>query len=147
MEVAPHFRLELIPAIEFTARWDNALGICTQDVDVLGYYVDLENEALQARERDALADLDSRIASCCARLSHAGYAIRFVDLVARNPDYVGLRHLRDKLIARGYFETEADADLVLNNYWAQVRPCAFSLQDQIETVSYTHLTLPTNREV
>lgn len=132
--VAPHFRLELIPAIEFTARWDNALGGCTQDVDVLGYYVDLDNPALRKREQASLADLDTRIAGCCAHLSRAGYAIRFIDLVAKHPDYVGLRQVRDELIDRGYFETEDDANEVLSEAWAQVRLCEFTLQDQIRVI-------------
>jgi predicted metal-dependent phosphoesterase TrpH len=133
--VAPHLGLDLIPAIEFTARWDDVCGPGTsQDVDVLGYFVDLDSEALKQREHEALADIQERVADCCGRLTAAGYPVTFAEVQRENARYAGLRQLRDLLVKKGYRASEADAGALLNEHWTQVRLCRFTLHEQIAAI-------------
>lgn len=134
-EVAPHMGLRLIPAIEFTARWEGICGPGTvQDVDILGYGIDLEHPALRARESAALEDVFDRVALCCSLLTDSGYAVRFREVQGLNAPYPGLRQLRDLLVIKGYCESEPIAGRLLDAHWALVRPCAFTVADQIEAI-------------
>ncbi len=127
--------LELIPAIEFTARWD----VCrrpgwTGDVDVLGYFVDLDDPAFQVAEALAMSDITGRVADCCASLSAAGYALTLDDLYARNPHYAGMRYMREVLVQKGYVPSEAEAGRLVHEHWQRVRPCGITLEQQIAAI-------------
>ncbi|MCD4684606.1 MAG: PHP domain-containing protein [Anaerolineae bacterium] len=133
--LAPHLGLDLIPAIEFTSRWDDVCGPeSAQDVDVLGYFVDLDSPVLKQREAAALEDIHARVADCCTRLTEAGYPVLFAEVRGENPRYAGLRQLRDLLVKRGYRDSEAEAAALLDQHWPQVRLCRFSLHEQIATI-------------
>lgn len=133
--VAPHLGLDLIPAIEFTARWDGVCGPGSgQDVDVLGYFVDLNSEALKERERAALDDIYARVAACCDRLTAAGYPVTFAEVQRENARYAGLRQLRDVLVKKGYRPTEAETRALLDAHWFAGRLCRFSVHEQIAAI-------------
>src|SRR5512142_2370900 len=69
--------IELIPAIEFTTRWPGAdLPIDDRDVDVLGYFLDVEDAEYCAFEEATLNDIHARIANCCTRLTGQGYPVQ-----------------------------------------------------------------------
>lgn len=132
---ARHLGLELIPAIEFTARWEACRRPgWTGDVDVLGYFVDLDDPAFQVAEALAMSDITGRVADCCASLSAAGYALTLEELYARNPHYAGMRSMREVLVQKGYAPSEAEAGRLVHEHWQRVRPCGVSLEGQIETI-------------
>ena len=127
--------IELIPAIEFTARWDE----CRQagwsgDVDVLGYFVDLDDAGLQVAEAAATGDIAARMADCCASLTRAGYPVTMDEVYALNPRYAGMRFLRELLVRKGYVASEAEAGRLVHEHWLRVRPCALTLAQQIRAI-------------
>jgi predicted metal-dependent phosphoesterase TrpH len=127
--------LELIPAIEFTARWDECRQVgWSGDVDVLGYFVDLDDAGLQVAEAAATGDIAARMADCCVSLSRAGYAVTLDEVYALNPRYAGMRFLRELLVRKGYASSEAEAGRLVHEHWLRVRPCALTLAQQIQTI-------------
>ena len=127
--------IELIPAIEFTARWDE----CRQagwsgEVDVLGYFVDLDDAGLQVAEAAATGDIAARMADCCASLTRAGYPVTMDEVYALNPRYAGMRFLRELLVRKGYVASEAEAGRLVHEHWLRVRPCALTLAQQIRAI-------------
>ncbi len=67
-------RLEIIPGIEINTIWTDADGV-TQDVHVLGYYIDVHNEHLKEvlrRQRQARVD---HLEECINLISSAGVAL------------------------------------------------------------------------
>jgi hypothetical protein len=78
--LAERLGIDLIPAIEFTCRWDVASDagwhdemLGAGDIDVLGYCLDLDAPALQTAEQAMLEDIHDRVTRCCARLTAVGY--------------------------------------------------------------------------
>jgi predicted metal-dependent phosphoesterase TrpH len=56
--LAPELGLCLIPAIELTCRWDRCRTAPGEgDIDVLGYWIDLDDAGFCAFERAALEDI------------------------------------------------------------------------------------------
>ena len=127
--------LEFIPAIEFTARWESVCGPETHiDVDVLGYYVDLDDGAFQVREQAALDDIRERLDEACTRLRAQGIAVTLDDALAFNPLFPSVRGLREALIHMGYAHSETESWAVLNPCWEPVRLSRFTVQDQIAAI-------------
>src|SRR5690349_6815829 len=78
--IAAQLGVAVIPAIEFTCRWDRRdAPPGDPDIDVLGYYIDLDHPRFRAIEQAALADIHARTAALCALLSGAGYPIALDD--------------------------------------------------------------------
>ncbi len=133
--LAAELGLEFIPAIEFTARWDSVCGPeARADVDVLGYYVDLDDDAFQAREQAALDDIRERLDEACLRLCAEGIAITLDDVLAFNPLVPSVRGLREALIRKGYAHSETESWAVLNPCWEPVRLSRFAVQEQIAAI-------------
>ncbi len=135
MPYARGLGIELIPAIEFTARWDS----CRQagwsgDVDVLGYFVDLDDASLQVAEAAATGDIAARMAECCISLTKAGYPVTLDEVYALNPRYAGMRFLRELLVRKGYVSSEVEAGRLVHEHWLRVRPCALTLAQQIRAI-------------
>ncbi len=133
--VAPDLGIELIPAVEFTAQWG---GLYTPDdeidVDVLGYFVNVDDPAFVAHEQAALDDVQQRVAACCERLTASGYPVTMAEGWAENPPFVGLRHLRDVLVRKGYFENSWDAGKIVYPAWFAGPPSRFTLAEQIAVI-------------
>ncbi len=101
--LARRLGIELIPAVEFTARWDELPSPPDfRNIDVLGYFVDTFNPSLGAFETAALEDIHAGIAVCCQRMTDAGYPIRIEDVFVLNPRYAGALYLIDTVVAKGY---------------------------------------------
>jgi predicted metal-dependent phosphoesterase TrpH len=127
--------VELIPAIEFTARWDECQPTgWSGDVDVLGYFVDLDDAGLQVAEAAATGDITARMAECCASLTRAGYPVTLEEVYALNPRYAGMRFLRELLVRKGYAPSETEAGRLVHEHWLRVRPCALTLAQQIRAI-------------
>lgn len=136
LPLAARHGLELVPAIELTCRWEG----CTDpqggpDIDLLGYFVDLDDPAFQAFERVALEDMHARITDCCAALSAAGYPLDIADVLVENPRYAGLSALIKTLFRKGYAAYWKAATALLNPFYQQVRPCCFSIDQVIAAIN------------
>lgn len=133
--LAAELGIEFIPAIEFTGRWDD----CYRpgwggDVDVLGYFVDLDDPGFRAIEQATLIDIQARIAECCVRLTAAGYPVTFDEVRAQNPHYAGARQLREVLQQKGY-AADYDASIALfAAHWQHCRLGAFTIQQHITAI-------------
>lgn len=132
--VAEQLKLELIPAIEFTTSWEACQPGGGQDVDVLGYFVDLDNAALLAAEDAALQDLYARLADCCARLEEAGYPITMNDVFTQEPRSAGLRQIGQALVRKGHVSNYPMARMLAFEHWQKVRLSRFTLAQQIAVI-------------
>jgi predicted metal-dependent phosphoesterase TrpH len=127
--------IELIPAVEFTAQWGGLYVPDGEiDVDVLGYFVDVDDPAFVAHEQRTLDDVQQRVAACCDRLTASGYPVTMAEGLAENPLFVGLRHLRDVLVRKRYFANSWDAGEIVYPAWFAGPPSGFTLAEQIAVI-------------
>lgn len=132
---AEPYGIEVIPAVEFTSRWDGLCGPGTAvDVDVLGYFLDLDHPILQAREQAALDDSYERIAACCARLTAKGYPVTLEEVFAENPLFAGVRHVRDILAKKGFAAGNAESYQLVHPEWEAGPLCRFTLAEQVDVI-------------
>jgi 3',5'-nucleoside bisphosphate phosphatase len=116
--VAHQLGIELIPAIEFTCRWDDCdCSPFSGDIDILGYFIDPDAQVFIETEEAALADIHQRIGLCCELLSSAGYPISLHDIFKHNPRYAGLMFLIDALVVKGYSPGRAEGLALVNRYY------------------------------
>ena len=135
LPLARELGLELVPAIEFTSRWPGCNAPPGEgDIDVLGYFVALDNLEFQAFEQATLNDIHARIADCCARLTAARCPLSLDDAFAENPHYAGLVHLILAAQKKGYAADWASALRLIQDAWKQVRLSPFTLRQVIEQI-------------
>jgi len=133
--LATQFGITVIPAIEFTCRWDrSAAPPGDPDVDVLGYYIDLDHPHFRAIEQATLADIHDRTAALCELLTAGGYPIALGDALGQNPRYAGTVQVIDALIAKGYAPDWAGALALIDKLRPQVRPSAFQIDQVIAAI-------------
>lgn len=110
--------IDLIPAMECTAALPGFnLPIDGRDVDVLGYFLDLDHPVLIELEADLLADLRLRIEASCQALHKSGYAISYSDVVIENPRCPSLVHLLLAMLHKGYAKEWDDASRIVSQHW------------------------------
>ena len=127
--------IELIPAIEFTCRWDAcASPEGDQNIDVLGYFVNLDDPAFQETEKSVLNDLWQRVNDCCARLTAAGYPVTLEEVLVENPRYPGAVQITFTLRRKGYAEDWNTAFALFSPHWKQVRPSSLTINQAIATI-------------
>jgi predicted metal-dependent phosphoesterase TrpH len=131
LPIAARLGIELIPAIEFTCRWEPGLG---DDIDVLGYFINLESPELQSVEKAALDDIHARVADCCARLTSAGHPITLDDVFAENPRYAGTLQLTFALRRKGYADGWHASFALFMPHWREVRLSRFGIDQIIATI-------------
>lgn len=127
--------IEVIPGVEFTSTWP---GLDVQpgdsDIDVLGYFIDLNSPDFKSLELAELQDISQRIADCCAVLSAQGYPLSLEDVLAVNPRFPSLASLIFAAQGKGHADSwEAGYRLVMAA-WRQVRACQFEIGGVIETI-------------
>jgi len=135
LPLARELGIELIPAIELTCRWppcDTPPG--NGDIDVLGYFIDLNNSEFQAFEQAALNDIHARIADCCAYLTTDGCPISLDDVFAENRRYAGIVHLVLAVQRKVYADGWNTALQLIDEYWKRVRLSRFTIQEVIEQI-------------
>jgi len=133
--LARELGLRLVAGIETTCRWDACHTRPGEgDIDVLGYFVDVDDAGFRAFERAALDDITERIAACCDRLTAAGTPVSLDEVFARNPDYAGLQHLIHLIQDRGYAPAWQDAWALMMRGWVQVRLSRFTIDQVIDRI-------------
>jgi predicted metal-dependent phosphoesterase TrpH len=97
--LAARLGVELIPAVELTCHWDaSGAPPYDSDIDLLGYYIDIDGPAFLETERAGLADMQRRIEQWCRILTSAGYPVTLADVLVQNPRYAGTMPLVDTLV-------------------------------------------------
>ncbi len=133
--MAGELGLELIPAIELTCSWTGCtVPLDSRDVDLLGYFIDIDNPGFQAFEAAALDDFRARIADCCAALTVVGFPVNLEDLYAVNPHYAGLVQLLQALLNKRHAGSWDDASDLVAGAWQQVRPSRLTIETAITQI-------------
>jgi 3',5'-nucleoside bisphosphate phosphatase len=127
--------IELIPAMEITTSWPGASIPPEQgDVDVLGYFIEIDSPEMQAYERALINDLHDRVEDCCRRLSAAGYPVTMDEVLAENPRYGGLVQVYYALIHKGLADDWKAAADIAKDPWAAGRRTPFTIRAAIERI-------------
>jgi 3',5'-nucleoside bisphosphate phosphatase len=132
---AQELGIRLIPAVEFTCRWPHCETlIADTDVDILGYFVDVDSPAFRTFEHAALQDTFSRVEERCAILSKAGYPISLDDVFAENPHYAGAIYLLQAIQRKGYATNTKEAWRILDISRPHMRLSSFTIYQVIEHI-------------
>jgi len=133
--LAKEFGLPFIPAIELTTRWDLCQAPSDKaDIDLLGYFVNLEDAAFQAFERSRLADFISRMEVWCIELTKAGYPIDVDDVYQMNPRYPGTGMLLHALLLKGYVQDGDQAYDLAFSHTQKVPVSSLAIEDAMKEI-------------
>ncbi len=133
--LAEQHGLTLIPAIEMTCRWDlSQAPPGKSDIDVLGYFLDLDQPELQAFEAALVEDIHERIDIACWYLSAEGYTVNLQDVFQVNPYYAGIHPLLMVVLQKSYAASHDRALELVDKFWQKVRPSAFTIDQVITTI-------------
>lgn len=105
-EVGRGEQVQVIPAIEVSSTHHN------RDVHILGYFVDLEAEALVAHQRKAVRRREDRMAEMLERLADQGVEVSYEEVErAAGPGRVaiGRPHLAKAMLAKGHVTSVPEA--------------------------------------
>ena len=105
-DAAAETSLQLIPGIEVSSTYEGA------EYHILGYFVDVEADSIQAHERHAVGGRESRMDEMVDRLRHQGLLIEMADVLdvagpARSA--IARPHLARALVLKGYARSVVDA--------------------------------------
>ena len=135
-EAAPHAvdaGITLIPAMEFTCRWDACkMPPGETDIDILGYYLDLESPVLREAEKNGLRDFDSRVEIWCALLSADCCPVSLRDVYAENPRYAGTAQLIAAVAAKCGDRIEAER--LVRKHMKSVPPAHRTVEEAIAVI-------------
>ena len=132
--VAAALGLELIPGMEFSCHWRGHTGHGGgPDVDVLGYFLDLNNPELKRFEEAALEDLQGRVVRCLENLNKMGYPLTLEEVRAENSRYTGFVQLIQTLHHRHELSRDAAID-ILNKAWRDTGRFRFHIDEVIRVI-------------
>ena len=115
--IAAALGLTLIPGMEFSCYWRGHTGHGDgPDVDVLGYFLDLDNPELKKFEEEALGNLRTRVLKCLENLNALGSPLTLDEVRAENPRYSGFVQLIQALHHK-YGLSRDDAIDLLDKAW------------------------------
>lgn len=98
--------LHVVPAIELSSTWRG------REIHVLGYFIDLESEALRVHEERSIHLRSERMREMVDRLGHAGVEVAFedvLDVAGPERSTLGRPHLARVLVRDGHAADVADA--------------------------------------
>jgi 3',5'-nucleoside bisphosphate phosphatase len=134
-ELACQMGLELIPAVEFTSRFPGCNTFPEKgDIDILGYFLSLDNPEFHAFEQAALNDIHTRVGECCEYLTGMGYPITLQEVFAENPHYAGVLTLVQAIQKKGYTQDFDSAQRLVDRGWLPGRLCPFTTAQVIEQI-------------
>ena len=94
-------QIKVIPGIEFSTGYD--FDGRELELHMLGYYIDIENEALKARLTEIRKDREVRNEKLLAHLNNLGYELTYEDLLQRRGQtYVGKPNFARAIARKGY---------------------------------------------
>ena len=96
--------VEVIPAVELSAT-------CDTELHILGYYIDIHNEKLQEKLKEAIRVRDERQEETCRKLREQGFDITMEEARAEaNGNPILCRaHFAQIMVRKGYAESVKDA--------------------------------------
>ena len=118
---AAQLGLELIAGVELTTSWpglDFLPGF--GDVDLLGYFLDVESAAFRAVEDSALEDINRRFSECCHRLTQAGWPLAMAELLSGTQKYPSLTSAIQAVQRKGYAADFVTGLKLVAGQWRQV---------------------------
>ncbi len=135
LPLATEAGIDLIPAVEFTTRWDDyRFPAGETDVDVLGYFLDAEHPGLNTLLHTLSEDITGRVWDCCDHLAHMGYPLSQADVWAVNPRYAGWLSIIDALQLKGYANDYRSSLTIMMRAWKQVRSGCGEVGHVIDTI-------------
>lgn len=135
LAVAQVLGIELIPALELTTSWPSLETLPgSADIDLLGYFVDVNDPAFQELEREARLDFCLRLEVCCSRLTQDGYPLKLEEILAVNRRFPSLTSVVLALLQKGYASEWGDALRMMAHHWHQVRPCRLEISQAIRAI-------------
>jgi 3',5'-nucleoside bisphosphate phosphatase len=131
--LAPQYGIELIPAIEITCYWDGYTGHGGgPDVDLLGYFLELDTESWQKTEVRLFEGVVARADATCQALQKNGYGIRVEDVLETNPTYPGFLPIVRTLQRMNLLAPSQDAASVVESVYYSVGQSSFSIEEGIQ---------------
>lgn len=132
--IAKELGLNLIPAMEFSCYWPGYTGHGGgPDVDVLGYFIDLEHPRLRAFEETLMKGMLERAEACCDHLCKTGYTLELQDILARSPHYTGFLSLAYTLADKHGLPVE-EAHHHIDQAWKAAGAREANIADVIELI-------------
>ena len=132
--IAHQLGLELIPGIEITVSWAGYTGHGGgPDIDILGYFIDLESPILRRYEQMALAAYTERARYVCRGLQQQGLGLTVEDVLATNATYPGYMAIVRSLLAKGLVSDQGQASRLVEQYWNE-RGMALQMAQAIQLV-------------
>ena len=137
--MATELGLELVPAIELTTRWQP----CTSgepgtdqplEVDLLGYYIDPDNQEFLSFVQASFGDIRQRVSECCDLLTQAGYPISIHDIEAENARYPGPMKIVTALEHKAYASGWNEALPLFREHWLQIHPPRLTIEQAIDAI-------------
>lgn len=111
--LAPRYGVELVPAVEFTCYWDGYVGHSSgPDIDVLGYFIDLDSPLLLEIENRLHAQAVQRAAVSCKSLQAMGFDISLEEVLETNANYPAFLALAETLVRLGLADPEEASSVV-----------------------------------
>jgi 3',5'-nucleoside bisphosphate phosphatase len=133
--MAAQYGVELIPAIEITCYWDGYTGHGGgPDIDILGYFLELETDAWQATEQRLFEGIVARADATCQALKRHGYNIRVEDVLETNPTYPGFLPMVRTLNRINLVSPSQDASSVIENVYYSSSQSPLSIEEGIQLV-------------
>jgi 3',5'-nucleoside bisphosphate phosphatase len=132
---AEQLGINLIPAVELTCCWKASQAPPGKsDIDVLGYFLDLEQPEFLAFEAQILDDFHERIDIGCWYLTAEGYSMTRQDVLKENPHYAGTHPLIMAVMRKGYAPSFERALEQVDKIWKNVRPSSFTINQVISMI-------------
>ncbi len=132
LPLAQRYGIELIPAIEFTCRWP--LYDMDDDIDLLGYFIDVDEPDFQAFEDLVMQDAFARIEARCAHLTEIGYPLSLEDVLCENPNYASGLYTILAIQRKGHADSWGEAIRILHTSRPHAQPCGCSVFQAIEQI-------------
>lgn len=131
--------LELVSGVEITTRWQSCLtkfeyGGQTDDVDLLGYFMDSSNTEFMQFLKNCMNDYSQRLDDCCNRLTKSGFPITIYDVLDENPRCPSPISLLTGLIHTQNANNLPEAYALFIQHWPEVQPCACTIFQAIQAI-------------
>ena len=132
-KLAADYAVELVPAIEVTCYWGGYTGHgLGPDIDLLGYFVDLDSDALKKLETEQQENIRERAEKACIDLQKQGYKINIEAVLETNPNFPGFMPMYYTLKKEGVSDDKART--LLEASWHRSGPLKKSIFEAIDAI-------------
>lgn len=128
--------LTLIPGIELTSYWDGYTGHGGgPDIDILGYFIDLDSEKLRQTEAKLFEAQKARAEQVCLEMTRLGASATLTEVLATNPHFPGYLAIYRTIerLNSGIFQRTGVAQR-FDLAWHRAGPALLSIAEAIELV-------------